>query len=1211
MKPIRLDIAGLNSFRKNVSIDFGDLVRDGLFGIFGPTGSGKSTILDAITLALYGTVRRSANRGGFINEREEECSVSFTFEVSDGTDRKRYRVERHYRKSKTGGVEARRLRLSEFDADDNPTPVVEKAREVNGYVQEILGINADDFLRAVVLPQGAFSDFLSLKATDRSRMLERLFSLEHLGDRLTKTLRARRDQKSGDIRIIEERLALLADYNDDAVTDLEKQATAAELEWRRSSDLARTAADAHTQARELFALITELSRFRLSEHEREESLERIRRIEGELDRADRARALLPILEAVADSEERSRKAEDAHREAGVRHQQASAAAENAERALEEIAAQEKERLPQLEDQRRELERARGIEENLTKQRREYNTVSTTLASEQEALKKLEGDVDAARNEEKTIRDEIVRLQDQEKEYAISEAERTRITTIENHLRDRRPIATAIRDRRDQHENDTKAVESLVNAIEQKTRELSRLKENINDRNASIADLERRDAELSKRVSEEKESADKLVHGMDELERLAIDIAAIAKKEGDERQKIEERKRNLTLLANQGQKESDEYAALEKSLNRKREELDAMMYREALATLSEKLVEGVVCPLCGSPHHPYPFHERPDERGVKGEGVSKEVVRQAEAAVSKKGEEVAALRAEYKAKREELRGMEGALEDRSDELREKNKILASRLRTLLPESEEESIDVARRRRSEASQQVEMLSRDLESLKTQLKKENDERSELVARAQTREVDLGNDQGILKAKQQALKKDGDALETDERRLKEIDDAIVQLSTKGDLAGAEREVSDFKERETRLSDVRTNIESRRRRKDELDDRRRVLEARREETLRRHDRVEVDAARLRDAIDEAERDVRRMIITIVDAERQDVPIERLIADCANEIDLLRKTIDNVKHDVQQSRENRARAEQDLANADGHMKRSASDLELARAEAAQALLRAGYSSAEAVGNDVRDEESVRALRQELQTRTTALEIASKRMGELISGIGDRTMSSGELDRLENEERTTSEAADQWTKELSVLQSHLNTAREKNVQWRDANEAKGREGEQAKRYERLERYLRANGFVNFVANEHLTEICRRATRTLGSLTGGRYEVMARGSDGFVIGDNRLGGERYPGTLSGGETFLVSLSLALALSDTLQFERRPLEFFFLDEGFGSLDAELLETVIDSLERLATPERAIGLISHVGQLRDRIQRRLIVSPPSGLEGTTVVSG
>ena len=76
----------------------------------------------------------------------------------------------------------------------------------------------------------------------------------------------------------------------------------------------------------------------------------------------------------------------------------------------------------------------------------------------------------------------------------------------------------------------------------------------------------------------------------------------------------------------------------------------------------------------------------------------------------------------------------------------------------------------------------------------------------------------------------------------------------------------------------------------------------------------------------------------------------------------------------------------------------------------------------------------------------------------------------------------------------------------------------------------------------------------------------------------------------------------MSLALALSEQIQLKgQSPLEFFFLDEGFGTLDHELLDTVIDSLERLCNKDRVIGLISHVPELKERIARRLIVEPPA----------
>ena len=194
MKPLQLTIKGINSFREEQIIDFSELTSRGLFGIFGPTGSGKSTILDAMTLALYAKLSRSTKN--FININETSAYISFRFSITSENTRE-YLVERSFRYNKnnpSGSVRNVSGKIIELNGD-SPVILADRPSEVTQKCISLLGLTADDFMRTVVLPQGQFSDFLKLKNTERRSMLQRIFHLEEYGVELTSRItRAKQNQ---------------------------------------------------------------------------------------------------------------------------------------------------------------------------------------------------------------------------------------------------------------------------------------------------------------------------------------------------------------------------------------------------------------------------------------------------------------------------------------------------------------------------------------------------------------------------------------------------------------------------------------------------------------------------------------------------------------------------------------------------------------------------------------------------------------------------------------------------------------------------------------------------------------------------------------------------------------------------------------------------------------------------------------------------------
>lgn len=165
--------------------------------------------------------------------------------------------------------------------------------------------------------------------------------------------------------------------------------------------------------------------------------------------------------------------------------------------------------------------------------------------------------------------------------------------------------------------------------------------------------------------------------------------------------------------------------------------------------------------------------------------------------------------------------------------------------------------------------------------------------------------------------------------------------------------------------------------------------------------------------------------------------------------------------------------------------------------------------------------------------------------------------------------------------------------------------------QIDRLDKLQSVCKGNTFVEFLAEEQLESVARDASARLGALTRQRYAILVDSEGGFVMRDDANGGVKRPvSSLSGGETFLTSLSLALALSAQIQLRGQyPLQFFFLDEGFGTLDQGLLDTVVTALEKLQSDNLSVGVISHVQELRARLPKKLIVHPSEpGGKGTRV---
>ncbi|QGQ95717.1 SMC family ATPase [Paenibacillus psychroresistens] len=1145
MKPIQLTWAGLQSYREKQEIDFTLLCDAGVFGIFGPTGSGKSTILDAITLALYGKVERASNgTQGILNQYENNLSVSFTFELSHAEGSKKYRVERQFKRAADVSVTNTICRLIHIQAEQESIVIADKAGEVNAQIHQILGLSMQDFSRAVILPQGKFAEFLSLKGSDRRQMLQRLFHLEHYGDVLTAKVSQRTKETDISIKQILAEQQGLGDASEQAL-----QSTKLLLE-----EADNTAKQKRIELQQVLQLWEEIKQTRALQQTQQELeankfsllIEEPRIVEQEqqLKLADQAERVRHFLQQFEDTDRLAKKLILEQDEIAKQHIEVTNQTESIVQqhilAKSELSLQDAPLQVKLEQLKQAVRLEQEIEKGLLQENELADKLELCKAQmvlyQEELLKKQDTHTRAIKK-----RDD---LQEQLKSLEIKSEYRQ---NLQNALRDKHALDST---------------ESKVIELEQ---QMSTKQQQLNTEKL-------REAEVTSLLKNNQAGLTTLMHA---IKRNTFNHLQT---EAD----LEALKINTT-------------SAIEKIKSTAK---SAEIAHYALH-LADQLKELQPCPVCGSTEHPTPIKEL--NRESASMITSETELERHDLLLTKVlklqfNQERQAM--QYQALEQKL--VESLAFTNNGETAEAEVAAAMPLTNQTPEVLDsiELLEMEHERLSEqqilAAQQITQISDELKialQKKDRIMQHQIEISAQIQAIQTMYVTL--EEQLLNSK------------SSHKQLLEQWQSVYTSFT---LENIQLETSKLNQQDLAAEQLRVRVEQ------SIP----FIEENLKETQQKIIQVaELEKSKIQ--LETEHRGSQRLNLELknqfMSRWEQEIKAGESIAGYIQETELLLKKLRESEQVAQQLMEKSQNELMRINDKYITVRQAVDSAKMAFIKAEQfwqeALARTEFVTADDVKNAYLTSNQMEVWQQEVKKHREQIASITAKLAELIIKLNGKSVSETVCLDSELMVAAAKEMDEKALQDRAKIERDLEQLQSKHMHWKELEQNLSKLKQEFADLSKLQSVLRGNAFVEYIAEEQLIQVCRIASQRLGQLTRQRYALEVDSSGGFVIRDDANGGVRRPvSTLSGGETFLTSLALALALSAQIQLSGQyPLEFFFLDEGFGTLDPELLETVVEALEKLHIDSLTVGIISHVPELRSRLPRKLIVeSAEPGGRGSRV---
>ena len=1225
MRPQVLTVSAFGPYAGEITIDFERLGTQGLYLITGDTGAGKTSIFDAITFALYGEASGAVRDPQMFRSKYAKAETKTYVELTFCYRGEKYRVKRNpeYQRPKGRGTG---LTLQKAEAEleylsDSSRPIVSKSKDVTKAVTEILGLDYRQFTQIVMIAQGDFQKLLLADTATRKEIFRRIFHTEkfqQLQDALKVEL-SRQKEAYEDLRKgISQELSIAVCPN----------GAIEEPEW---NILKKNGFDGQTlraiELIEVFLSAGEEKYQMLKKEEEElsckqrtlavceEKLQRYKEsCENVKEKEKRLEILLPNVIKAQEffyeqvNKQPRQKELDAKKHRLQQDKQLCEAVQSEEKQLiqvkNELKEKEKTQLRQSEERKKQT---RCIEE----MKRQLEPLKNCEVAYSQALLQMK-QIEKQKNEW-----DEVQKQKLEAEETICELKQS---------------IQSVFDQRKQQEEQIKACEIEMEKLSDAGREEQRCQSLVEDRKYQLEQYQTSYAEYKNICDCQKKKEQSIIHQKEQLCEELKDCDVLLEQKKAQIKENGYRLEELTKFEKQLQEEKDQeriYTELQKKCKTYIESYERSQskwkhawtcYLNAQAgILAEGLEDGKPCPVCGSVHHPVLAAK--NLQTVSREELD-EMQKKADEAQRKAEKASAAVQASYA----QLQKLRQTMFAEITKWLKSEEVIFEAINTC-----DQAEEVLKRSFKQLCQKKEQLLTQQTSLEQQSSTYHCVKTELVKAKEQQQLAVSQFQkekenyAVLTAKVANMKKSLDQIAADKNETEKEAFLTKQLQqAKEALLQAGKNIAyarSLKEKEDELKKSKENLlQKEQEQRTNLDGMLGKLDITKLQIEKLQKEVESDFA-IAKLYEEKKEQVNRLKAEVENKDRMQKALlqEQTKKEKADEAFQQLAILIAEERAANQERENSLRQKYDSLQAQNAQWDGQSTQELClclqeqmeRIECEQQQIEQVYQAAQKEANSLKaDEQSLR----------NSIEEGKKQILSMLEDNGG-AMPEEELIKKEQEELSlkkekTSQECRTWFAEneknravLLGVKKHQTVMQETEKKYVWVRELSNTANGQVTGKPKIE-------LETYVQMAYFERILRRANVRLMTMSQGQYELKRReeaenkkekaGLDLNVV-DHYNGSERSVRTLSGGESFQAALSLALGLSDEIQSMAGGIQIdtMFVDEGFGSLDEAALSQALKALANLAEGNRMVGIISHVAELKDSINKKILVTKTMGADG------